>query len=216
VGADGGLWRRYVRPAIPTLLCVYVPLGALLVLVKLASPDQHASALVEPEWSPGASWTRGSLWVAGLAGWSVALGACLVGALRPGQDPARRRLLAGAGLLSLVMLADDVWQLHKPEIPDATGVPSAVVLLAYGAAFGLWLWAHRRAIADSDAGLLAVALGFFALWVLLKGAPGVPGRIAVSSGAKLCGIAGWAAYLVRTARVPRPVTPRVGSDPARA
>ena len=68
------------------LLCVYVPLGLLLVAVKLAAPDQHASALIEPEFSPGTSLSRGSLWIAGLAGWVWAAGACLVGVLASRGD----------------------------------------------------------------------------------------------------------------------------------
>ncbi len=111
----------------------------------------------------------------------------------------RRRLLAGAGLLTLLMLADDLFQLHKPVVPDATGVPSAVVLGVYAAAFATWLWVNRAALVDTDLGVLFVALVFFALWITTKAAPGLPARISVSSGAKLCGIAGWTAYLTRTA-----------------
>ena len=65
--------------------------------------------------------------------------------------------------------------------------------------FAAWLWANRRTFPDTDLGVLAVALAFFAVWITTKAAPGIPGRIPLSSGAKLCGIAGWAAYLTRTA-----------------
>ena len=56
---------------------------------------------------------------------------CFVGVLARGDDPSSRptrRLLAGAGLLTLLMLLDDLFQLHKPVVPDATGLPSPVVL----------------------------------------------------------------------------------------
>jgi hypothetical protein len=190
-----------VRPAIPVLLCVYLPLGLLLVAVKLAAPDQHASALIEPEFSPGASLSRGSLWVAGLVGWVWAALACFLGALAARGDDTlpRRRLLAGAGLLTLVMFVDDLVQLHTPVFPDATGLPSALLLAAYGLAACAWAWANRGALADTDLGVLVVAVAFFALWIVVKVGPGIPGQIPIASGAKLCGIAGWAAYLTRTA-----------------
>jgi hypothetical protein len=181
---------------------VYVPLGALLVLVKYLGRGQHASELIDPHFSPGQSLSHGSLWVVGLVGWAWSCCGCLIGALaargRASLTP-QRRLLAGAGLLTLLMFADDLFQLHKPVIPDATGLPSGLVLAVYAAAFVLWIVANRVAIADTDVLLLIVALAFFALWILTKAAPGIPGRIPLSSGAKLCGIAGWATYLTRAA-----------------
>jgi len=201
---------------------VYVPLGVLLVAVKLVAVDQHASALVEPGWDPSESLARGSLWVVGLAGWSWAVRAATVGWARlrrsaqaQDQARARARMLAGAGVLSALMFADDLWQLHKPVIPDATGLGSGVVLAVYAALFALWLWSSRAEIARTDVGILTVALGFFALWLAAKGAPGIPGRVSLAAGAKLCGIAGWAAYLTRAAAGPT-ATPRRASDPDRA
>ncbi|MGZ8763744.1 MAG: hypothetical protein ACXW2Y_10515 [Acidimicrobiia bacterium] len=204
------MWRRYVRPTILVVVCVYVPVGLLLVAAKLAAPDQHASALIEPAFDPGDSLTRGSLWIAGLAGWVLAATACLVGVLaargRLSMTP-KRQLLAGAGLLTLLMLADDLFQLHKPVFPDATGLPSVLLLAIYGLAVATWAWSNRAAIADTDAGVLVVALGFFALWILVKVGPGIPGRISVAAGAKLCGIAGWAAYLTLTCSMVRSTAP---------
>ncbi len=201
MSTSAGLWRRYVRPTIIVVVCVYVPLGLLLLAAKQAAPDQHASALIRPEFDPADSLTRGSLWVAGLAGWVWAAAACLVGVLRARGHPSLapiRRLLAGAGLLTLLMLADDLFQLHKPVFPDATGLPSVVLLAVYGLAVAAWVWSNRAAIAATDAGVLVVALAFFALWIVVKVAPGVPGKTSVAAGAKLCGIAGWAAYLTIT------------------
>lgn len=172
------------------------------MLVKYLGHDQHASTLIDPHFSAEESLSHGSLWVLGLAGWVWSSLSCLIGVLvargrawltRP------RHLLAGAGMLTVVMFTDDLFQLHKPVIPEATGVPSALVLAVYAAAFVLWVVANRRAIADTNAPLLIVAIAFFALWILTKAAPGIPGRIPLSSGAKLCGIAGWATYLTGTA-----------------
>lgn len=194
---------------------VYLPLGLLLVAAKLAAPDQHASALIEPEFDPGDSLTRGSLWVAGLTGWVWAAGACLVGVLRSrgvtSMTP-RRRLLAGAGLLTLVMLADDLFQLHKPAFPDATGLPSAVLLAGYALLLATWLWTNRVAIADTDAGVLLVALAFFALWIVVKVGPDLPGRTSIAAGAKLCGIGGWAAYVTLAGCLGRSVAPPRSPD----
>jgi hypothetical protein len=180
---------------------VYVPLGLLLLATKLDAPHRHASALIKPEFHPSESLSRGSLWVVGLLGWSWSIAACLVGVLRSRGNPAwspKGRLLAGAGLLSLLMLADDLLQLHKPLFPEATGLPSAVLLCVYAVALAAWAWVNRSAIADSDVGVLLVGLAFFALWIAVKVQP-VSEVASVAAGAKLCGIAGWAAYLTLTA-----------------
>jgi hypothetical protein len=97
--------------------------------------------------------------------------------------------------------------------PDATGLPSVVLLAVYAVALATWLWTNRAAITDTDVGVLVVALAFFALWILVKAGPGVPGRTSVAAGAKLCGIAGWAAYLTLSSwktgrtREPAPAPP---------
>lgn len=200
------MWTRYGRSALSTLVAVYVPLGVLLVAVKLAAVDQHASALIEPAWSPGESLARGSLWAAGLAGWGWAFGAAVIGWATSrrrtrGSSRERGRFLLGAAAVSALMFADDLWQLHDPRIPDTIGLSSGVVLVVYGGLVGWWLWASRTEIARTDAGILAVALGFFVVWLAAKGMPGVPERVTLAAGAKLGGIAGWAAYLTRTAVV---------------
>jgi hypothetical protein len=197
------LWRRYLRPALPTLVAIYVPLGAALVAVKILVPGHHASALVHPSWSPGQqSLEDGSLWVVGIIGWGAAAVIALAGwaAARHRADRApRRRLLLSAALLSGVLLADDLWQLHKPTIPDATGVPAIVVLGAYAALTMGLLWTNRRAIAQTDVAILVVALAFFALWLVAKVGPSTHQTTVIESGAKLCGIAGWVAYVARVA-----------------
>ncbi len=189
-------------PTLVVMVCVYVPLGALLVAVKVLGRDHHASVLIDPHYSPGTSLTHGSLWVLGLAGWSWAALMSVVGVLvarRRASLAPTRRLLAGAGLLTLLMLLDDLLQLHKPVIPDATGLPSMAVLAAYALAFIAWVGVNRRAIVDSDVGVLVVTIAFFALWILVKLGPHTEMKTAVGAGAKLCGIAGWAAYLSLTA-----------------
>jgi hypothetical protein len=131
------VWRRYAWPTILVVACVYVPLGLLLVVVKLAASDQQASTLIEPRFDPADSLTPGGLWIVGLAGWIWAASACFIGVLAARGHPmpaAKRMLLSGAGLLTLLMLADDLFQLHKPVFPDATGLPSLLLLAAYGLA----------------------------------------------------------------------------------
>ena len=88
------------------------------------------------------------------------------------------------GLLTLVMFVDDLFQLHKPVFPDATGLPSVVLLAVYGLAACAWAWANRRALADTELGVLVVAVAFFALWIVVKVGPGIPGQIPIASGAE--------------------------------
>lgn len=200
-------WRRHGLPLLLVVAFVYVPLGVVLLAVKAAAHDHHASDLVDPSFSPSTSWSHGSLWALGLAGWAWAFAAGAVGALaaRPRAALAPMgRLLAGASLLTLVLLLDDLFQLHEPTIPDATGVPQGVVLAIYAALVVTWLVTNRRALPDTDLGVLAITLVFFAIWIGAKGAPGLPARTSVAAGAKLCAIAGWASYVtLAAARVVR-------------
>lgn len=185
---------RGVRRAAPLLLLVYVPTG-LALLAARAQPWVVPSSLVAPLTLDGRhGWYEGLFTAVEVALWAVAAGAAATAAVRawPG---ARARLLASAAVVSVVLLLDDLFQLHKPVVPRALGIPSAVVLAAEAALLGGMLLFQRRAVASTPRpAVLVVSLAFFALWITVKALPGFGGTTVLQAGAKFAGVAGWTAY----------------------
>jgi hypothetical protein len=196
------LWARFIRPVLPALVAVYVPLLLVLALARwflLA----HASDVIEPlTFDLAANFSHSLFTMLHVTGWTLALIVTLLGTrreMRDGHTP-RARLLAGAALLSTLFLLDDLLQLHKPVIPDWAGVPSAAVLTMYACALAIWLWTCRREIARTDVAILAVTLVFFAAWFACKASPLFAARTSMEISLKLCGVAGWTLYAVRASR----------------
>jgi hypothetical protein len=193
------VWDRFIRPVLPALVAVYAPLLFVLAVARWVFVA-HASDVVEPlRFDIGAMFNHSLFTMLDVVGWTLALVATLVGtrrAIRDDRAP-RARLLAGAALLSALFLLDDVFQLHKPVVPDWAGVPSAAVLTAYACAVTIWLWTSRREIAQTDVAILVVTLVFFASWLACKASPLFAARTSMEISLKLCGVAGWTLYAVR-------------------
>ena len=191
-----------VRPVIPALLAVYVPLLLLLAVTRWVF-DAHADDVVEPfRFDVGALFGHSGFTMLHVAGWAIAFVAGYLGArraAREGRVP-RSRLLAGAAGLSALFLLDDTFQLHKPVLPDWTGVPSSAVLASYACLFIVWAWVCRYEIVRTEVAILAVTLAFFATWYGCKVASPFAARTSIEISAKLCGVAGWTLYVVRTSR----------------
>jgi len=142
--------------------------------------------------------------------WAVAAASAGLGAARV-RAGARARLLAGGAAVSVVLLLDDLFQLHKPVVPRELGVPSAVVLLSEAVLVAAFVISQRRAIgATPRPAVRAVSVAFFTLWVAVKALPGFGGTTVIEAGAKFAGVVGWAAYWVGTALdgAHRPALPR--------
>jgi hypothetical protein len=194
-----GTWTRFVRPQVPALIAVYAPLVFVLALARWIFLA-HANDLIEPlTFDLDAILSHSLFTVLHVAGWTIALIVTLLGTrreVRDGHTP-RASLLAGAALLSTLFLLDDLFQLHKPVIPNWAGVPSAAVLTLYACALAIWLLSCRREIARSDVAILVVTLVFFAAWFACKASPLFAARTSMEISLKLCGVAGWTLYAVR-------------------
>ena len=128
-GRATGTWERYVRPAIPVLLCVYLPLGLLLRHGEAGGAPDHTRRPSSSRSSPRHVAQPGQPLDRGAGGLGVGRGRRLRrGARGPGATTGSRaggRLLAGAGLLTLLMFVDNLSRSTAPVFPDATGLPSA-------------------------------------------------------------------------------------------
>jgi hypothetical protein len=210
---SGGTGRKLVRGAVLIAL-VYVPVGAVLLFIRLqtfAEPQAFAESLRDR----GIEWYSASLAIAGITLWGFAALTALSGALSTlgvATLGAHRRFLFEAAAVSLMLGADDAFQLHDPR---TLGIPTAAMLAVEALIVVTVLVTNRDLLLQRDVGLLVVALGFGALWILAKGGPGVPMRTAVESGAKFATVVGWSVYVTRLAiRTARLAAARRSQEPS--
>lgn len=147
----------------------------------------------------------------GVVLWGSAASVCLFAAWLQRTDPDRREhseFLAVAGLVSTVLLFDDLYLLHEEIIPERLHIPQPAVLAAYVFMVAWFLVRYRRLIEETDFVLLVLAGVFFAGSVLvdvlfpegeLLIVGDLPGRDLVEDGPKLLGIVAWTIYMWRVA-----------------
>lgn len=196
--ALGGQWRRLW----PLLATLFVPVALLLAVVAafalkgripvsalMADPLAVAGDL--PVYTGIVSTIEGLLWCATAA-------VCLftVAVARRKRSTSPLGLLAAAGAVSALLLADDVFLFHDDVFPHYLGVDEAQVFAAYGVLVTLVVVAFRKTILGTDYLLLAIALGAFAMSIGVDQYEAFD-PILLEDGAKLVGIVTWAAYFMR-------------------
>jgi hypothetical protein len=137
--------------------------------------------------------------------WCVAAAACLFGwavARRTSMTrlPSPLFLLA-SGLLSALLMADDLLLLHDGLFPHVLHVGERKTLAAYALLVAAYLLRFRRDILATRWLPLAAAFGFFALSLAFDAGllnVGEHRRHVFEDGFKLIGIAWWCGYFVRT------------------
>jgi hypothetical protein len=138
----------------------------------------------------------------GILMWGAAATLCLFAAAGLPARSGTRAFWIYAGILSLALTADDLFLLHEILFPSYLGVPEPAVYVLYGALAAGFLVLFRRTILRTEFVLLALALGWFALslvvdrWGHLFLARGF---WLVEDGFKLLGIVSWLLYFARTA-----------------
>lgn len=203
----------------------YLWAAAPAVLVVIASglvtglSDVRTSQLVsEPAGTHGFPVYHGIFSHFGVALWiaaaTIALFATVV--LRR-ADPEPARFFRAAGLLTIVLAADDLLLFHEQALPRLTGVPEAAVFALYGLGAVAILARHRRFAFADGRGLLALAGGAFAAAVGadLWDPSGLD--VLVEDALKILGIGAWLTFLaVRAAGRLAPRGPAVPTGgPAR-
>ncbi len=108
-----------------------------------------------------------------------------------------------SGLLSSVLVIDDMFMLHDVVFPDYLGVNQLLIYLVYILMLLVYLFAYRRRLMNNDYPILFVALVCFSLSVLADVfAPrDFRFRVLFEDGFKLAGICCWTIYFwVRSVR----------------
>ncbi|MDP3542430.1 MAG: hypothetical protein Q8T11_08190 [Elusimicrobiota bacterium] len=191
------------------LLSVYAPPALLLAAVAAKCARDGISPsyfMSEPQTLGGLDWHAGLC--ATLTGllWCAAASAALLGwgVLRArGGQSGRGGFLLHFGLLTLALMFDDMFQLHEYAYKYYLGLPETAVYAAYGAASVYGLYAYRAVLRATDLSLLASAIVFLGLSIVVDtlqdaAARGMgPWRILIEDGFKMLGAGGWFAYLWR-------------------
>jgi hypothetical protein len=201
-------------PGLLPLICwVYLPvlMGlTALVVIYLVTGIPLRLFFIDPVAEFNSPMYIGFVSNLGVLLWCAAASICLFSGWLTFANKGQRRLawfLIGSGLLSAMLMFDDLYLLHEEVIEDHLFIPQVYVFALYGFFLVSLLIRFRSEILDSDFVLLLAAFGFFAIsvGVDLFVTPedftifgGFPGRYIIEDGFKLLGITSWSLYFVRT------------------
>lgn len=193
-----------LRSTFPWIILVFLISSLLVGMMLVLHVWQEipiGDMVRDPTAVAGVSIYIGFLSQFGIFFWAGAATVCLFSAivLRPG--PGRydtRFFLLMSGLLSLILGFDDVFLLHEAFFPHI-GIPELFIFSCYGLFVFYYLLRFYRTILNTDFLLLGMALGFFALSVLLDLLdPQFLDPDLWEDGAKVVGIVSWLIYYLRT------------------
>jgi hypothetical protein len=197
--------RSHELPDLKGLLALYLPILALLLLVTIAAFSSHVSL---------SSLTRDMAAIAhvhpligvvsnvGVLLWCATAVICLFSRslLRQQGLHAEARFLLWAGLMTIVLLVDDLFMFHEYIAPIHFYVNEKVVLASYACAAGTYLLSHRRLILAANYQLLAAAMVLFSASMLVDITDGTGWWNLAEDGFKVLGIASWLGYHAGRAR----------------
>lgn len=198
--------RRGGQHLATTLTVWYGPPLALIVFIAWVSVQTKVPVsdfTRDPTAVLQASPFVGLLSNLGVLLWCTATAVCLFCAAvlrcQSLREEAPRFFLA-AGLLTLLLLVDDLFRLHDFILPTYGGLAQEAFYLSYGGLAGLYLIRFRVVLLKTDFPLLVAALGLLGSSVLLDVLPEtlLPWHFLVEDGLKLLGIVGWAGYWAST------------------
>lgn len=215
-GLAGGLrsLKKQLVDLRALLALIYLPTLAavgVLVAVYLVADVPLRSFFIDPVSEFSAPMYVGLVSNFGVVLWGSAASVCLFGGwllLQESNTRPRAIFLLASGLISAILMFDDLYLLHEEVFPERLHVPQPLIYAAYGAVIVGYLIGFRHLIRESDFALLFLAFVFFGASALvdLFVTPeefmlftDFPGRHLTEDGLKLLGIVGWTAYFWRLA-----------------
>ena len=195
--------RRAPRRQLPSLTpllggWLIAASGLGLVMAQRSVPVEQL--FLDAAFISGEPWYTGVLSNLGVLAWTAAVVAALFGGWVAAQTgrPSAARFLRGGALVSAILLADDMLQLHA-DLFRVLGIPKGARELLVVAPAVIWLVRYAGEIARTRWVIMVGALiglgGSFLVDVLTP-----PGTrwIVVEDSAKLLGVLAWAQYMVLT------------------
>jgi hypothetical protein len=202
-----GRWHDQLRKLLPTFVAVYVPTLLALAAVGLLALVTGRNVWFftnDPFVLGRLPFYAGIISNIGVLLWCGSASICFFSMIALGRSSTSeannwRRFLLFSGILTCLLLFDDLFQMHQIFYPKYLHFTTAVVYGFYGF-FAFWyLYYFKRQIKTTEFLLLILAFGFFALAIVSDGMPLISrGRTAISDGFKFFGIVSWISYFSRT------------------
>jgi hypothetical protein len=199
--------HRKLRTLLPTLVAVYVPTFVVFLAVGFLAKvtGRHVWFFTNDPFVLGRlPFYAGIISNIGVLLWCASASICFFAGMTLGESPEGdindwKRFLLLSGILTLMLLFDDLFQFHQILYPKYLYVTTAVVYGIY-VAFAIWyLCTCRKEIQNTEFPILIFAFCFFALAIFCDASPFLKrGRTAISDVFKFFGIVSWLTYFVRT------------------
>lgn len=188
------------RAAAPLVIVWAAGLGILVAAIGQDVVERE-ELLLDPVAVGGLPWYTGLVSQLGVVCWAIAATVAGFGgyvASLVGRRAAAAFLVSG-GALGVLLLVDDLFQLHAVLLPRWLGVPKSAVVAVHGVLAIAWIVVHRVELLRTRLHLIvACALVFGASVVADAIGDGRGTWLVIEDGGKLLGILAWAAYLIAT------------------
>ena len=186
-----------------TLIKLCLPVVVLILVIVIASISARLSVGVftrDPATLTNSNPFFGVLSSVGILFWAATAAICFFSAAIVGSTRADRsaaRFLLGAGLITTLLLLDDLFMFHEYVFPQFLHVGEKVTLLGYAVIVGMFLWSSRQRLWRTDYALLLLAfvlLGFSVISDNLFSSNTENWGYLIEDGPKLFGIVAWFTY----------------------
>lgn len=195
--------RTQLKSLFPILIGLYIPMlivVAMIVLVGLQLSIPMADLTRDPSATTGDSPFIGVLSNLGVLFWCASVAICLFSfALlqKTGNIGKFSSFFLFGGLISLILLLDDLFLFHETVFPLYLRIPEKLVFLSYGLMILGYITRFRKLIMKTNVIFLIFAFGLFGLSIgidLLE----LKISILFEDGSKLFGIVSWFGYFAIT------------------
>jgi hypothetical protein len=185
------------------LIKLCLPVAVLILVIVIASISARLSVGVftrDPATLTNSNPFFGVLSSVGILFWAATAAICFFSAAIVGSTRADRlaaRFLLGAGLITTLLLLDDLFMFHEYVFPQFLHFGEKITLLGYAAIIGMFLWSSRQRLWRTDYALLLLAfvlLGFSAISDNLFNSNTENWGYLIEDGPKLFGIIAWFTY----------------------
>lgn len=199
--------RRQAQPAtsgfrsLVSLALLWLLAYGLIVGLTSQNAVPYEQLLLDPSSSNGLPWYTGLVSNLGILGWTTATVTAAGGAWLSslGNRVGPGRLLRGGALLSMLLMLDDLFQLHI-VVSNAVGVGKTVAYVIYVVLAGWWVLENQRELRRTRWPLaMAAGMTFAASIGVDRLGDGAGIGLVAEDGFKFLGILAWALYFTWTA-----------------
>lgn len=195
--------RTQMRNLFPILIGLYTPMLIIVLIILLVGFQLSipmADLTRDPSATTDTSPFLGALSNIGVLCWCASVAICFFTFALLQKKAFTGKLLAFllvGGLISLILLLDDLFLFHEIVFPLYFKIPEKIVFLSYGLMVLGYITRFRKLIFETDFIFLLFAFCFFGLSIIIDI---LDLRVSAlfEDGSKLFGIVSWFGYFART------------------